>query len=127
MLVRRAKEILALKIAGGRKLPSDEELSELFLEAMLFICNKCVPVELIRRKTGERVYRNIDEDSFLCYPDKPDFADVDNKKHIMIDEVLTYAAINYVAFLIGQDAFFRTLTLEAIADYNANNGREFDI
>ena len=42
----------------------------------------------------------------------------------MIDESLTYAVINYVAFIINQDAFYRDLALEIISDYIANDGKE---
>lgn len=127
MLVKNAKDILAFKTAGGIRLPADEILSELFFEAMLFVANKCVPCELVRKNESEdRVYRNLEGGHFICYPNKPDFSKEADKKHIMIDENLTYAVINYVAFLINKDQFYRTLTLEIIADFNANEGREFD-
>ncbi|QCD52799.1 hypothetical protein [Campylobacter sp. RM16192] len=125
MLVKNAKEILAFKTAGGIKLPPDEMLSELFFEAILYVSNKCVPSELLRSTDStDRVYRLVEGGHFICYPDKPNFKS--ENEHLMIDEDLTYAVINYVAFIINQDPFYRTLSLETIADFNANEGRVFD-
>lgn len=125
MLCTRAKEILELKSKSGLKLPENEILSELFLEAMLYVASKCVPSELLRHaneKSSERVYRNIENGNFICYPDKPNFTD--ENAHLMIDETLTYAVINEVIFLINKDPFYRDLAIELIAQYNANDGRE---
>ncbi|MBE2985357.1 hypothetical protein CCAL9344_07930 [Campylobacter sp. RM9344] len=117
----RAKEILQIKTASGRALPSDEILSEIFLEAMLYVANKCVPSELIRGEQGGRVYRHLEDGFYITYPDKPNFAN--ENEHIMIDESLTYAVINYVAFIINKDEFYRSLALENISEYIANDGR----
>ena len=94
----------------------------MFLEAMLWTANKCTPSELLRSVEHERVYRNVANGFYITYPDKPNFDD--EKEHIMIDESLTYAVINYVAFIINQDAFYRDLALEIISDYIANDGKE---
>ncbi|EJP75501.1 hypothetical protein [Campylobacter sp. FOBRC14] len=123
MLCTRAKEILELKSKSGLKLPENEILSELFLEAMLYVASKCVPSELIRGEAdSEKVYRNIENGFFICYPDKPNFSD--KNEHLMIDETLTYAVINEVIFLLNKDPFYRDLAIELIAQYNANDGRE---
>ena len=94
MLCTEAKKHLSFKTTAGVKLPADDMLSSLFLEAMLFCCDKCVPSVL--------------------------------KEHLQIDEALSYAVINYVAFLINKDTYYRTLALEAIADYNANEMSDYD-
>jgi hypothetical protein len=97
-----------------------------FFEAMLYVANKCIPNELLRSiESNERVYRNVDQNAFLTYPDRPNFNDPD--EHLMIDETLTYAVINEVAFLLNQDTYYRTLALEIIADYNANYGKEYGL
>ncbi|MCD8212854.1 MAG: hypothetical protein LUC34_02170 [Campylobacter sp.] len=120
MLCIRAKEILAHKITGGKKLPDDNLLSELFLEAMLFICDKCEPGELLRgARNNEAIYRNVNDDIFLIIPSKPNFSD--KNEHLQIDESLSYAVINYVIFLLSQDEFYRRLALETIADYIAKH------
>lgn len=127
MLNKRAKEILAIKAVAGRKLPPDENLSELFLEAMLWVSNKCVPSELLRLNESEdKVYRQLNNGFFICVPDKPNFSD--ENEHIMIDESLTYAVIDYVAFLINQEIFYKNSALEIIFDYTANDskGKEYD-
>ena len=124
MLCVEAKKHLSFKTSAGVKLPADELLSSLFLEAMLFCCDKCVPNVLIRKHSNEKVYRNINNSCFICVPDMPNFSNA--KEHLQIDESLSYAVINYVAFLINKEVYYRTLALEIIADYNANNGLELE-
>ncbi|AQW81367.1 hypothetical protein CPIN17260_1078 [Campylobacter pinnipediorum subsp. pinnipediorum] len=126
MLNTRVKEITAHLNTSGKNLPGDELLSELFLQAMFFVASKCVPSELVRRKRSSsdiRVLRNIEDECFICVPDKPNFSN--KQEHLMIDEELTYAVINEVLFLINQEPFYRELAMQIIAQYNANNGREF--
>lgn len=123
MKTQDAKKALGHKIAPSRKMPEDKELSEMFFEAMLWIANKCVPSELVRIGEDEdRVYRNIESGHFICFPDKPNFAN--DKEHIMIDEPLTYAVINEVAFMISANPLHRQMANEIIGDFNANDGRE---
>ena len=126
MRCQDAKKILKFKCVGDKKGPDDETLSDVFFEAMLYVANKCIPNELLRSiESNERVYRNVDQNAFLTYPDRPNFSDPD--EHLMIDETLTYAVINEVAFLLNQDTYYRTLALEIIADYNANYGKEYGL
>ena len=116
---------MSFKTTAGVKLPADDMLGSLFLEAMLFCCDKCVPTILLRHfGSEERSYRNIDKQTFICVPGVPNFSDP--KEHLQIDEALSYAVINYVAFLINKDTYFRTLALEAIADYNTNEMSDYD-
>ena len=125
MLCTEAKKHLSFKTTAGVKLPADDMLGSLFLEAMLFCCDKCVPTILLRHfGSEERPYRNVDKQIYICVPDIPNFSDT--KEHLQIDEALSYAVINYVAFLINKDTYYRTLALEAIADYNANEMSDYD-
>lgn len=118
-----AKKSLEYKIAGSRKLPNDDELSEMFFEAMLYISNKCVPNELVRfGESEDKVYRTIENSFFICYPDKPNFDD--DLEHLMIDESLTYAVINYVAFLITKEMAYMQIANELIGDFVANDGKD---
>ena len=117
---------MQFKCVGDKRIPDDETLADVFFEAMLYVANKCIPNELLRSiESNERVYRNVDQNAFLTYPDRPNFSDPD--EHLMIDEALTYAVINEVAFLLNQDTYYRTLALEIIADYNANYGKEYGL
>lgn len=130
MRVVDCKKHLEYKIAGGRKLPSDDLLSELFLEAMLWVCNKCVPNELVRQaesasESGARVYRNVENGLFIRYPEKPNFSD--DKRHLMIDEPLTFAVINYVAFLIEKEPIYKIEANEIISEFIANDGKEMGV
>lgn len=126
MLCKRAKEILELKAKSGIKIPEDALLSELFLEAMLWIASKCVPNELLGKYTNDRkkIYRNISQELFIVIPDKPNFSS--DTDHLMIDEALSYAVINEVLFLINKEPFYRELSFGIIAQYNANYGIEKD-
>lgn len=113
------KKILEHKLKGFNVFPSDEILSSLTHEAMLWVANKCVPSELLRNiENDEQVYRHIQDDCFICMPDVPDFTD--ENSHIMIDEALTYAVMNEVAFMHTHELGYRNLALEIIADYIAN-------
>lgn len=126
MLVQECKKHLEYKIAGGRKLPSDEILASMFLEAMLWVCDKCVPNELVRQSEAEaRVYRNIENGLFIRYPEKPNFSD--DKRHLMIDEPLTFAVINYVAYLIEKEPFYEAEATKRINDFIANDGKEMGV
>ena len=126
MRVADCKKHLEYKIAGGRKLPSDELLAEMFMEAMLWVCNKCVPNELVRQAEREaRVYRNLENGLFIRYPEKPNFSD--DKRHLMIDEPLTFAVINYVAFLIEKEPIYKIEANEIISEFIANDGKEMGV
>ena len=126
MRCQEVKKVLKFKCVGDKKSPDDETLADVFFEAMLYVENKCIPNELLRSiESNERVYRNVDQNAFLTYPDRPNFSD--ENEHLMIDEALTYAVINEVAFLLNQDTYYRTLALEIIADYNANYGKEYGL
>lgn len=123
MRVIDCKNALSYKIAGGRKLPDDEVLSNMFVEAILWVANKCVPAELLKQSYENcRVYRNIENGFFIRIPEKPNFSD--ENTHLMIDESLNFAVINYVAYLIEQNEAYRRDALEIINEYNANSGRE---
>lgn len=113
MRLAKFKELLAYKLRGAGKLPDDEVLASLVFEAMLWVANKCVPAELLRyNETDERVYRHIADDCFIAVPDMPDFSDTE--RHLMIDEPLSYAAMNEVAFMHTADSMFRQLALECV-------------
>lgn len=128
MLVKDAKQALLYKAgADTRGNPSDALLSELFMEAMLYVCNKCVPNELLAQQGSHKVYRYLQNGYFLFYPDKPIFDEndplYDDKEHLMIDETLTYAVINYVAFLLTNDAKFHQLANELIGEFIATDSK----
>ncbi|MGH1601563.1 hypothetical protein [Campylobacter majalis] len=127
MLCKRAKEIIKLKSASGIKLPDDEILSELFLEAMLWVASKCSPNELLERyrSPNMRVFRNLGDDVFIRIPKKPNFND--ENEHLEIDESLSYAVINEVLFRLNKEPFYRQIALEIIGDYVANDAKVIDV
>lgn len=127
MLCVRAKEIIKIKGSSGIKLPDDEILSELFLEAMLWVASKCSPNELLERyrSPNMRVFRNLSDDTFIRIPKKPNFND--ENEHLEIDESLSYAVINEVLFRLNKEPFYRQIALEIIGDYVANDAKAIDV
>ena len=125
MLLSKIKTATQYRLSGAKKLPLDIELSELFMEALYYVCNRCVPQELIREAgiDTDAVLRNIEDGAFIAIPETPDFTSLVN--HLQIDENLTYACINYVCFLITFRADFKAIADELIYDYLANDGREY--
>lgn len=125
MLLSKIKTTTQYKLTSAKKLPDNEVLSSFFMEAMYFVANKCAPNELLRQEdTDEPVLRNIEDGAYLVVPDEPDFASVTD--HLMMDEDLTYACINYVCFLITNNPSFKQLTEEVINEFQANYGREYN-
>ncbi|MBR8466176.1 hypothetical protein KDE13_07470 [Campylobacter sp. faydin G-140] len=126
MLSKRAKEILLFKGKSGIKIPDDEILSELFLEAMLYVATKCTPSELMERYVSPKmqVFRNLANETFIRIPKKPDFKS--DTEHLQIDEELSYAVIYEVLYLLNKEPFNRQQSLEIIAQYNANEGLSID-
>jgi hypothetical protein len=123
MKLTRVKEAIAYRNRTGHKLPDDEVLQDLLFEAMLYVAQRCEPRELIAGElTQEPVYRNIEGGLYIKLPEYPDFTETD--RHLMMDEDLTYAVINYVMYLITNTADFKILADETIAIYRSNFGRE---
>ena len=113
------KKLLASKLIDARKFPNDEMLGAMSYEAMLWVANKCTPTELLRKvDINDKVYRHLDDDFFICLPDMPNFND--ENEHLMIDESLTYAVMNEVAFMHTKEPIYRQMALDIVADYVAN-------
>lgn len=113
MLISKAKEIFEMKIriAGGLSMPSDDDLSEIFYEALIYIATKCVPRELLRGGTkadiDEEVFRLIKSGYFIIKPRKPLFDDTNTNysalEHLQIDSDLDYAVVNKAAALFSRE------------------------
>lgn len=118
------KEIIKQKSSNSFEMPDDENLLRLTMESFHYIACKCEPQSLVKSvRNGERVIRDIRGGKFIAMPDEPDFNNQD--EHIILDESLTYALINYVCFLISKDeAVYKKLADELINEYNANDGKE---
>lgn len=126
MLVGNALKALEYKIkAEAIALPPLNQLSELFFEAFTHICDLCVPNELIRKNSDMRVYRNIDNGFYIAMPERPIFDEndpnYDPNAHLMIDENLSFAAVDFVAFLITKNPFYELLCDKRIDNFIAND------
>ena len=105
MLLSKAKQIFNVKIRtmGGLKEPSDEELTELFNEALIYVATRCIPKELWKNadnlEDGE-ILRFIGGGDFIKVPEVPDFTLVD--AHLQIDNDLEYAVINKAVSLYSR-------------------------
>lgn len=120
--------LLKSKLSTSYEFPSLDILSSYVYESMLYVCNKCEPAVLVRFNTASyddnrEKYRYTRNDSYIIIPDMPDFTNED--EHLMIDESLTFAVINYTCFLIAKDTglIYKKLCDEIIADFIANDGR----
>ena len=96
MLCVKAKKIIEAKIKNSYKnIEDDEILKSYFIEAYYFVMSKCIPRVLVKNTLeNERVYRQLRDNHFLIIPDEPDFSN--ENEHLMIDEALSFAVINYV-------------------------------
>jgi len=120
-----------IKTAGGLSMPKDDELGDLFYEALLFVASKCIPRELLRVvavDTDEEVYRLIGGGNFIIKPKRPVFNILDSNyselEHLQIDSDLDFAVINKAAALQSRDAVniakFETESNRVINRYKAN-------
>lgn len=128
MLSIRAKEIIFKKMSKDRQSFDDEILKAYFMESFYYVCNKCEPRVLTKslREGNERVLRDIRGGNMIIVPDEPDFSD--KNEHLMIDEALSYAVINYVCFLISKCESVEYLKLcdTIINEFISNDGKELE-
>lgn len=124
MLLSQIKTTITYKLSAAKKLPDDATLSAFLMEAMYYVCTKCVPNELLRQAdSDDEVLRNIEDGAYIAVPDVPNMASTTD--HLMMDEDLTYACINYACFIITQNPMFKQLADEVINDFQSNYGREY--
>lgn len=116
MKLDKVKKIVErrLRISGAHRMPEDELLADYFQEAMVYMGMRCEPNEMLCDANADLEYtvlRNLDNGYFIRMPEYPDF---NEDRHLLIDEGLSYACINYVCFLITGDDKFRLLQDEFI-------------
>ncbi|WP_348518111.1 hypothetical protein [Campylobacter sp. CCS1377] len=125
MKTKLAKEIIAKKLSKDYNLPSDDVLKAYFMEGFYYICAKCEPQILTKTlRENHEVLRSLKNGAMIIVPDEPDFND--ENEHLMIDEELSFALINYVCFLItkSEEAKYYKLCNEIINDFIANDGKD---
>lgn len=127
MLCKIAKKLVIAKVKNSYKTDDDEVLKAYFMEAFYYILSRCVPSVLLKNiEQGKRVYRLVRDNHYLIVPDEPDFNN--ENEHLMIDESLSFAVVNYVCFLITrcEEKDYLFLCDKIINDYIANDGKELD-
>ncbi|MDR0666287.1 MAG: hypothetical protein LBF71_02635 [Campylobacteraceae bacterium] len=106
MRLDAALEHIKLRCAQSYALPSDEMITALLHEALIYVARSCEPTVLIRHDGsehfGEGVLRLLPNNREIIFPEKPDITKP--QKHLMMDEELSFAVINYVCFLLCKEA-----------------------
>lgn len=134
MKLSTVNELLRAKLSTSYDFPKNEVLSSYVYEALIYVATKCEPAILTRQvfindddldhADGE-VFRYIRNNACLIIPDIPNFNNKD--EHLMIDEALVFAVINYTCFLVSKDeAIYKKLCDEIIADYVAHDGMAYE-
>ena len=88
---------------GGLKEPSDDELTELFNEALIYVATRCIPKELWRNASNvedKMILRFLGGGDFIIVPEVPNFASLN--AHLQIDNDLDYAVINKAVSLYSR-------------------------
>ncbi|OCX42606.1 hypothetical protein A7X81_04740 [Campylobacter ornithocola] len=122
------RDIILKKMSKERTSVDDKFIKAYIMEAYYYICGKCEPSVLTKttREDDQVLLRNTRNNAFLIVPDEPNFED--EQEHLMIDESLCYAVINYVCFLMskGENVMYLKLCNEIINDYISNDGKELE-
>ena len=122
MLLSRVKTLIDLKVKSDKKIPDDSILESLIQEATIYVANRCDPAELIKGiDTNKTILKMIENGEVIIEPEYPDLTSTTN--HLQIDEILTYAVINYVCFLHTGNAMYKQLADEDIAVYRSDYSR----
>ena len=100
------KATVAQKLKGNQPMPSDEELSVLTYEAIIYVATRTTPKSFII-KSGTmdnelESLRTIEEGFYIRMPETPYFDGTEgpNGDVVDIDNELIYATIFYTCFLI---------------------------
>lgn len=127
MKLKRIKRILLSKLSTSYDFPSDEVLSDYFTQAFYFVCsfNGCEPAVLMRSynerfNESDPVLKVARRNSFyITVPQIPNFANEDEQ--LMIDEILSFAVIDYVAFLISKEEVFYKNAMQIVQNFIEND------
>lgn len=122
MLLSKVKTAIDLRTKAEMQLPTDDILQDLIQEATIYVANRCDPAELVRHViTSETILKQIEGGKVIIEPEYPDLTST--TQHLMIDEVLSYAVINYTCFLLTYKPMYKQVTDEEIAVYRCEYPR----
>lgn len=126
MLLSDVKRAIKKKTERSYKLPDDDILALEVYEALLWVCTQCEPSVLLRRgeiENSEKLLRQLDGGDFLVFPDMPSFEDTTS--HLMIDELLVFAVINFTCFALSGEDKFKALADVWMFSYKRNDMQGF--
>lgn len=124
MLLSNVKRSIEKNMEQSFKMPENEKLSEKVYEALIWVATQCVPSELVRdtvAEADEEVLRFLPGMKFIVVPERPDFEST--AKHLMIDETLVFAVINFTCFMLSGEGKFKTMSDMWISSYKMNDLR----
>ena len=122
MLLSAVKISITKNLEQSYSVPADDVLAEKVYEALFWVATECEPSELIRStvaEADERVLRLLPGMKFIVVPEKPDFANT--SKHLMIDEMLSYAVINFTSYLLSGEVKYKALCDLWVSKYRIND------
>lgn len=124
MLLSDVKKSITKNMEQSYKMPDDDILAEKVFEALIWVATQCAPSELVRdtiAEADEQVLRYLPGMKFIVVPEKPDFKST--VKHLMIDETLVFAVINFTTFVLSNEAKFKSMSDLWISSYKMNDIR----
>jgi hypothetical protein len=111
MTLEGALEHITLRMAQSYALPDNNLLCALIHEALIHVARSCEPTTLIRddgsEHFGEGVLRLLSNNKSIAFPQMPKMDEP--TRHLMMDEELSFAVINYVCFLLSKEAGYLSL------------------
>ena len=120
MLLSSVKKSITKNMEQSFKMPTDDILGEKVYEALLYVATQCEPQVLLKKKNvdDEDEFRPLHSGFYVAMPEFPDFS---TDRHLMIDEALSYAVVNFTCFLLGGNALFDTMTTRWIDTFRKND------
>jgi hypothetical protein len=121
MKIKDLKSQIRSRLAQSYHIPEDEIFHGMIQEAMVYVASSCEPETLMRYDAsegfGESVLRLEDRGFSVVFPEIPD----DEERHLMMDEQLSWAVINYVCFIHSKENGFLMLADRWIQLHNKNS------
>ena len=129
MYLNQLPKMIELRLSQAYPLPKDDELvASLIWESYMYIGMNCEPVALLERgeQKRDRLLRELDDGFFLVMPDYPDLQSEDAV--LQLDEILGFALINHICFLISGELKFVAIRDEYINNHkNSMHFRNYEL
>jgi len=129
MLLTKLKKSIEYRAKSSFK-PADKLLmADIIQEATIYVADKTEPAKLLGTSDSTRdILKTLEEKkdgsglfNVLFVPTYPDITS--DTAVLDIDEILSYAVINYACFLLTKEDKYKYLTDEAVGNYNCDKDR----